>query len=185
MNNYNAPEFQSLRESVGNEKIAMLVDRFNNVGKLVFLSTLEPNQKIASSQAEIDAKLASIEDTQLPLNCLAVAVMSKVGAQEVTHEDALQLGAALEGQGKLGAGMVEGVKSFLHHHGVGSETLRERAEDAGHAVAEGAKRVGGALGHAAEKAKEHVQGHPAAYSAAAAGGAGLAAGAAMGHHKKK
>ena len=195
--NYNAPEFLALREQVNNEKTAMVVDRFNNVGKLVFLNSLDPNQKVAASQEELDAKLAQIENTQLPLNCLAVAVMSKIGQREVSHEDALQLGYALEGQGKLAAGMVEGVKGFLHRHGVGSETLRERAEDAGHAISEGARRVGGALGNAAHAAKEKLEGaagearehigkHPAAYSAGAAGAAGLAAGAAMGaHHKKK
>lgn len=182
--NYNSPEFQALREKVADEKIAMVVDRFNNVGKLVFLSTLDPNQKVASSQEELDAKLASIEDTKLPLNCLAVAVMSKVANKEVTPDNALELGSALESQGFLPQGKTAGLGHAFRHM-IGKENLSDRAEDAKDALVAGAKRVGGAIADAAGKAKEHIKGHPAAYGAGAAGAAGLAAGAAMGHSGKK
>src|SRR5260221_14084260 len=85
MPNYNAPEFTNAVKAETQFNGGAVVGRFNKVAKLVALKRMDPNARVAA--ADINA----VENTALPVVCLAVAAMNKVSSQQVTTRDALAL----------------------------------------------------------------------------------------------
>jgi hypothetical protein len=85
MPNYNAPEFANAVNGETMFKVGQVVNRFNKVAKLVALKQMDPSAKVAA------ADVAAVEQTSLPVVCLAVAAMNKVASKEVTAANAYAL----------------------------------------------------------------------------------------------